>query len=116
MDGWHKWVLRKAMEGMLPEKVLWRRKKLGFPFPFEHFYSENRDIFEHIFASVNNPFLKIPLDPESRRDWRLVSFLLWYELFFNQNYSLFQKIKAMSEAKATATRSACNVAYLAHPP
>jgi len=115
-DGWHKWVLRKAMEDVLPEKVLWRRRKLGFPFPIEDFYSENRAIFDHIFASVNNPFLKIPDDPQLRRDWRLVSFLLWYELFFNQNYSLFEKIAAMSQAKGPPRRSAANVAYLSRSP
>jgi asparagine synthase (glutamine-hydrolysing) len=115
-DGWHKWVLRKAMEDALPEKVLWRRRRLGFPFPIEDFYSENRAIFDHIFASANNRFLKIPDDPQLRRDWRLVSFLLWYELFFNENYALFEKIAAMSQAKGPPRRSAANVAYLSGSP
>jgi len=32
-DGWMKWLLRKAMEDVLPSEVVWRRKKGGFPFP-----------------------------------------------------------------------------------
>jgi len=32
-DGWSKWVLRKAMNGILPDDVTWRRTKLGFEAP-----------------------------------------------------------------------------------
>ena len=28
--GWTKYVLRKAMEALLPEQVIWRKKKYGF--------------------------------------------------------------------------------------
>jgi asparagine synthase (glutamine-hydrolysing) len=32
-NGWNKWLLRLAMRDLLPEKILWRRDKLGFPAP-----------------------------------------------------------------------------------
>jgi asparagine synthase (glutamine-hydrolysing) len=32
-DGWTKWLLRKAMEGILPEAIGWRRNKIGFAAP-----------------------------------------------------------------------------------
>ena len=41
-NGWTKYLLRKAMEPLLPEKILWRREKMGFPFALERFMSENR--------------------------------------------------------------------------
>jgi asparagine synthase (glutamine-hydrolysing) len=33
--GWSKWLLRLAMRDLLPEKILWRKDKLGFPTPVE---------------------------------------------------------------------------------
>jgi asparagine synthetase B (glutamine-hydrolysing) len=32
-DGWTKYLVRKALEGIVPEKVLWRREKVGFATP-----------------------------------------------------------------------------------
>jgi asparagine synthase (glutamine-hydrolysing) len=32
-DGWTKWVLRKAMEGIVPDEIVWRRDKVGFETP-----------------------------------------------------------------------------------
>jgi asparagine synthase (glutamine-hydrolysing) len=31
--GWTKWVLRKAMERLLPQEITWRRWKIGFEAP-----------------------------------------------------------------------------------
>jgi asparagine synthase (glutamine-hydrolysing) len=31
---WTKWVLRRAVEHMLPKEVAWRRSKMGYPTPF----------------------------------------------------------------------------------
>jgi asparagine synthase (glutamine-hydrolysing) len=33
-NSWTKWVLRKAVEPVLPNGVTWRRSKLGYPTPF----------------------------------------------------------------------------------
>lgn len=32
-DGWTKWILRKAVEGMIPTEIAWRRDKIGFATP-----------------------------------------------------------------------------------
>jgi asparagine synthase (glutamine-hydrolysing) len=32
-DGWTKWILRKTMENKLPEKIVWRKTKVGFEPP-----------------------------------------------------------------------------------
>ncbi len=34
-NGWSKWLLRLAMRELLPEKILWRKDKIGFATPFE---------------------------------------------------------------------------------
>ena len=31
--GWSKWLLRLAMRDLLPERIRWRKDKLGFPTP-----------------------------------------------------------------------------------
>jgi asparagine synthase (glutamine-hydrolysing) len=40
-DGWTKYALREAMRGILPDSVVWRRDKMGFPFPFRRFLTEH---------------------------------------------------------------------------
>ncbi len=32
-NGWSKWILRNSMKSIVPDKVLWRRDKKGFPTP-----------------------------------------------------------------------------------
>ncbi len=33
--GWSKYLMRRALEGVLPQEVTWRKDKKGFPTPFE---------------------------------------------------------------------------------
>jgi asparagine synthase (glutamine-hydrolysing) len=33
--GWRKWLLRLAMRDLLPQKILWRKDKIGFATPIE---------------------------------------------------------------------------------
>ena len=35
-DGWSKFLVRKAFDGRVPDRVLWRRKKIGFATPHAH--------------------------------------------------------------------------------
>jgi asparagine synthase (glutamine-hydrolysing) len=105
-DGWHKWILRKAMEGLLPADVVWRRRKMGFPFPYARFYQENRDIIQLILRVSNNPYIDLtkfafPQGETSAQKWKLLSFLLWYELFFNENMDLFKAIEAKARPLQT---------------
>jgi asparagine synthase (glutamine-hydrolysing) len=97
-DGWHKWILRKALEGVVPDDVLWRTRKLGFPFPMPRFFEENAEIVEAIKAAASNPYLDISnLRPSDHPDWYALSFALWYERFFNDNDSLFRSIERLAE-------------------
>lgn len=40
-DGWLKWIMRKAMEDTLPASIVWRRNKMGFPFPLGDWLAKN---------------------------------------------------------------------------
>ena len=92
--GWHKWILRKAMEDLLPDDILWRRNKMGFPFPYERFFLESRPLLDTIISKSKNPYIDCRYHDRIINDWEIISFLLWYELFFNGNLSLFKEIEA----------------------
>jgi asparagine synthase (glutamine-hydrolysing) len=98
-NGWHKWILRKAMEDILPADVVWRKVKMGFPYPYERFFAQYRDVIEHIIASARNPYVHLKRKDRLREDWNAISFLLWYELFINENGALFSHIESMVEQK-----------------
>jgi asparagine synthase (glutamine-hydrolysing) len=102
-NGWHKWILRKAMEDILPTDVAWRRNKMGFPFDFDRFYRKSRAILELIFREADNPYVNKRLLGSFTCDWRVISFLLWYELFFNKNSDLFRRIEALAEVSSPAS-------------
>ena len=93
--GWHKWILRKAMERHLPEGVVWRKVKMGFPYPYERFYSTYRPIVETILSGARNPYINLRRKELLRTNWKALSFILWYEYFFNENHALFDSIERM---------------------
>jgi len=94
--GWHKWIVRKAMERDLPEDVVWRKVKMGFPYPYEQFYSRYRPIIETILNSASNPHVDLKRKSALRGNWKALSFILWYEFFFNENQALFDRIEHMA--------------------
>jgi asparagine synthase (glutamine-hydrolysing) len=94
--GWHKWILRKSVEDILPADVVWRRNKLGFPFPFGRFYSENRALVDLTLKKANNPYIDFSKSHRFRHDWKTLSFILWYELFINENVQLFHELEDLA--------------------
>ncbi|MCH2401299.1 MAG: asparagine synthase C-terminal domain-containing protein [Pirellulales bacterium] len=86
-NGWSKYLLRKAMEPFLPEKILWRREKMGFPFALERFLSEHREVLAPPLDVVQQAGLDAPAahqyDDRCRRRrsatqlWRACSTGLW---------------------------------------
>jgi asparagine synthase (glutamine-hydrolysing) len=103
--GWHKWILRKAMEDSLPADVVWRRVKMGFPYPYERFFSTYRGIIDVILREARNPYIDFSRYERLRTDWNALSFILWYEFFINDNLSLFKKIEEMARAIERPERS-----------
>ncbi len=48
-DGWSKAVLRRAMAGILPERIRWRRSKLGFDAPSSRLFTELAPMVREVF-------------------------------------------------------------------
>lgn len=92
-NGWQKWILRKSLEGILPEKVLWRKNKLGFPFPYNTFFTKYKKIIDLILTKNSTPYLDFKGANYFSKSWHIISFILWYEYFINNNVTLFQNIK-----------------------
>ncbi|MBV9355874.1 MAG: asparagine synthase (glutamine-hydrolyzing) [Chloroflexi bacterium] len=97
-QGWSKYVLRRALEPLLPREVVWRRDKKGFPTPIGRWLRDERGAealallrdperrTRHIF-----PFhaLEREIDDhcQGRADrswqlWRALSTELWFRAFF----------------------------------
>ena len=86
-DGWHKWILRKAMSNLLPTEVLWRRRKMGFPFPIADWLLASKSKMQANLAELDCPYLNYP-KLQQRYDeltqiapytlWRLLNLGLWW--------------------------------------
>ncbi len=100
--GWHKWILRKAMEPLLPTDVLWRTNKQGFPFNTRGFLSESRPLIDLILRRARNPYIDLTRTERIAGHWATISFLLWHELFVNENIDLFHELETLSQGKKQA--------------
>lgn len=54
--GWTKYLLRTGTRSLLPEKIRWRKDKMGFPTPEKTWLQQSSDLVRNIFAS-GNPLL-----------------------------------------------------------
>jgi asparagine synthase (glutamine-hydrolysing) len=95
-NGWRKWILREAMQDTLPEKVRWRRDKMGFPTPETAWLQAAKVRIQELFADRDlrsRPYLDskeilIRLDaefeaprPGSTQLWRWINLELWMRRF-----------------------------------
>jgi asparagine synthase (glutamine-hydrolysing) len=117
-DGWQKWIVRKALEDLLPADVVWRRRKMGYPFPYRSFLERSRRIEEMIVSSVRPAGRSLSLfagaSPLAR--WRRLSFLLWYELFIEQRQELFQRIRLAADGDDAEPARSFRAEFLAQVP
>ena len=56
-DGWLKWVLRRAMRDHLPAEIVWRRRKMGFPFPLRTWLLRRKPLLLSALGSLDCPFV-----------------------------------------------------------
>lgn len=86
-DGWHKHVLRKAVEEYVPSEVVWRRNKMGFPFPYREWLIASKNVAEKNIIDVECPYISVSALLENYEAmvktapitlWRLLSVLLWW--------------------------------------
>lgn len=92
--GWHKWILRETTKDILPKKVVWRRKKMGFPFPMTEWLIKSKPIIQKNLSDVDCPYLNVfqlirSYDDLLTRDpnllWRLIIFSLWWKRVVQNN-------------------------------
>ena len=86
--GWRKYILRRSMRDILPEGIVWRRKKMGFPFNNKEWLMNSKHIaLGHLNAVRDNPYLKVDgiipqyarlTDADPLMLWRCISFALWW--------------------------------------
>ncbi len=95
--GWSKYALRRALDGLLPHNVVWRRDKKGFPTPVGNWLRDQRgaaamDLLRdpsrrtrHLFpTSAVEPILRAHVDGLADRSWqlwRVLSTELWLRAF-----------------------------------
>ncbi len=83
--GWTKYILRKAMEPYLPKKILWRKKKMGFPFPYRQYLTANKAVFKPLLTHLKE--IDFPVNEFGNYEqllktnpvllWRLISTAIW---------------------------------------
>ena len=98
-DGWQKFILRKAIEDLVPKEIAWRRDKIGYESTESRWLLANASFVTHILSSkvldklpgvraevVRTPWKKIA--DKNRADgwrsdviWRYISLIRWMELF-----------------------------------
>lgn len=96
LNGSSKSMMRTSFKGVVPPKVLQQKGKFGFPSPIDHTLqndSTGKTLFFDLYR--NTPLLihkkaeKVALDFYNGKGnltiyWRLLSYILWYHIFFNK--------------------------------
>ena len=73
------------MEPYLPEKITWRRNKMGFNFPYRKFFSKHRMVFKPLVADLKKVGVRAYeygdyddlLKTNPGLLWRLLSTAIW---------------------------------------
>jgi len=90
--GWTKYIARVAMDGKLPDKIAWRKDKMGWPDPADHWFRGElkewfcREIESSIFLKRLGVGQRIRKriasnEPITRLVW-LLNLAVWYKRFF----------------------------------
>ncbi len=88
-DGWLKWILRRAVDDLLPPDITWRRQKMGYPFPLTEWLQASLPIIRRLLAEGDNPFINrravcAQLEQWTWQQpellWRITGLELWHRL------------------------------------
>lgn len=96
-NGWTKYLMRTAMDGVIPKEIQWRRDKIGFATPEQQWFIKNshylksylikdlqcflnieniENVWDELIANKNVDF--------TRFVWRIINLNLWYRKFILQ--------------------------------
>ncbi len=86
--GWTKYLLRLAVADILPPEIVWRKRKMGFPFDTRSWLKQQEPALRLLLnRDLDNPWLDIPavlrsydtlLKDDAQLLWRMVCFSLWH--------------------------------------
>ncbi|HEY9188660.1 MAG TPA: asparagine synthase (glutamine-hydrolyzing) [Ignavibacteria bacterium] len=85
-NGWSKYILRKAMEGILPPEIQWRKDKMGFVTPEKEWIKKlniisTSNIDSTIFIANREIFKKRQYNKIDSLFWKFNNFSLWTKKF-----------------------------------
>ncbi len=88
-DGWTKWILRKAMDGRMPDAIVWRKNKFGFEAPEDIWLKRHGDEMKRTVTGsrllgelADMKKLAAAYDGLDKRSrWRLYNTALWESTF-----------------------------------
>ena len=88
-DGWSKYILRRGIEGRVPDAICWRRDKIGFEAPQATWTKRHRD--QMLAAIRRSRLLDEMVDLKGLEEknfeidaasfWRLYSVAVWEDTF-----------------------------------
>jgi asparagine synthase (glutamine-hydrolysing) len=94
-DGWTKWLLRRSMQGFLPDEIRQRKDKNGYRVPLETWLQSNRKPISDIFSAkvlsseyIDPDYIKDNLDELLSHKkscwelWRYINLEIWLRQFF----------------------------------
>jgi len=95
-NGEPKYLLRKAVEKLLPQKIISRKDKMGFPVPLNEWIKENKKVRDFVFGAILESnftreifnlqevekILSSP-KPFSRSVWGIMCLSLWSDTFMD---------------------------------
>ena len=96
-NGWHKWILRNAVKDILPEKILWRKTKMGFPFPYGEWLIASKRVVKSNLKDIDCPYInydkltnnyEMLADRLPRHLWRIISLGLWWRRVIQEKHIL----------------------------
>lgn len=118
-DGWLKWVLRKSVEDVLPASIIWRKRKMGYPFPLQEWLTNSKPIIESLLRESDNPYVDRKRVGENLDSWivqqpdlvwRILSFELWHRCFVRGQKILGGTVNAALGKMLVSTPSSARVA------
>lgn len=89
-SGWSKYILRQALDGVLPDSIKNRTDKMGYETPSKRLFFENKDFFLEILnRNINDEYINVPNtikgiinnNIEDKILCRILTFLSWREMF-----------------------------------